>query len=430
MENFIRNRIVRIALAFALLGFSGWAFLPYVTNKVAASAFVNAELVRVIAPIGGRLARDLPPKGAPIDGSATTRLVEALAPDRRHLITLEQQQATARAQVDLAATQLAEVTAADDKLARRTEQHRAAVLERLGREAEEVSANWSACRADERQQHLARNRTEALAATGTGSQQRRDETAAAYDGAVARCQAAAAQLLRLKAEAAAASDGIFLQDGFNDTPYSEQQRDRLLLRRQELQSQISSGGSQISLLEAEIAEERHRFEQLSRYELTLPAGYIVWTVSASPGSAVVEGQPVLDLADCRRRFVVAEMPERDFESIRIGDPATVRLLGSGDWLQGRVRQVRGSAARNDERLLAAQIPNPSARHISVEITLLLDGTAQDGHEFCDIGRLAEVRFDRNGFDLATSVANGWRRLTQAVGLRLPDAGVGSLTLVR
>jgi multidrug resistance efflux pump len=88
--------------------------------------------------------------------------------------------------------------------------------------------------------------------------------------------------------------------------------------------------------------------RVDHYDLTLPPSHVVWSVAASPGSAVIEGQTLLDLADCGRRFVAVELPERDFEQIKAGDRTAVRLIGSNDWTEGKVRQVRGSAARADD----------------------------------------------------------------------------------
>ena len=63
LQRLVRSRIARLGLAFALIAVSAWAFLPYVSYRIASSAFVNSELVRVTAPIAGRLSRDLPRKG-------------------------------------------------------------------------------------------------------------------------------------------------------------------------------------------------------------------------------------------------------------------------------------------------------------------------------------------------------------------------------
>jgi hypothetical protein len=82
----------------------------------------------------------------------------------------------------------------------------------------------------------------------------------------------------------------------------------------------------------------------------------------------------------------------------------VRLIGSDEWRPGVVRQVRGSAARTDDRLLAAQVPVPHPNSVTVEIEIQQESQQ---NSFCNIGRLAEVRFPRHfGFlaDLSRMVS--------------------------
>jgi multidrug resistance efflux pump len=219
------------------------------------------------------------------------------------------------------------------------------------------------------------------------------------------------RLPHLQHELAAAKSGIFLRDGGNDAPYSRQQLDRNLLRRQELEVMVLENQARSQKLTAEIGAERERVDHLTHAALALPQGHVVWSVSASPGSMVTEGQTLLDLADCAHRFVAVELPERDFERIKAGDVAYIRLIGSDEWKQGAVQRVRGSAARVDDRLLAAQVPGPGAGSITVEVGLPADDAAADRNNFCNIGRLAEVRFQRGNFAL-------FDKLTQALGL--PD----------
>jgi hypothetical protein len=76
-----------------------------------------------------------------------------------------------------------------------------------------------------------------------------------------------------------------------------------------------------------------------------------------------------------------------------------------------VRQIRGSAARADDRLFAAQIPSPGPATITVEVSLPPDDVRSDGTNLCGIGRLAEVRFPRPFFDMAKFAKVGWHWLT-------------------
>jgi len=89
-----RSRIARVVLAFFLLGLTTWAFAPYFEYRIAPSAFINAELLRVTTPIAGRLTQNIPHKGEFIAWPEKVTLVDSIAPDRRHLLDLERQYAT------------------------------------------------------------------------------------------------------------------------------------------------------------------------------------------------------------------------------------------------------------------------------------------------------------------------------------------------
>lgn len=411
LEHLVRSRRVRLLLAIALIGVSVWAFFPHVAFRIASTAFVNAELVRVAAPMAGRLSGDLPRKGDIIERTITVNLTETLSPDRRHFLDLEQQGTVARSRANLAKRQLAEVAKLDGELGVRTNSYQSGMIERIGQEIAEAEAEKTGCLAEVHQRRDVGSRMEQLVKSGYASQIRTAEAFATQEANVTRCEMAKAKIERFKIERNSAQTGVFLRDGANDVPYSQQQRDRLVLRRQELETEMLQQVSREAQIVAEVAEERNRLDQTGHSDLLLHADHVVWSVSASPGSTVTEGQSILDLADCAHRFVVVDLPEREFERIRAGDTAAVRLIGSDDWKQGKIRQVLGSAARTDDRLLAAQIVRPTSSNIAVEVELLQDNSDAERNSFCNIGRMAEVRFQRTGFGFADRLFNALAGMT-------------------
>src|SRR5262249_55166088 len=297
-----------------------WAFVPYLTYRIAPSAFVNAELLRVAAPIAGRLTPDLPRKGDFIDQSVNVSLIESLSRDRRHLLDLDRQYTVAKEHAELARKQIAEIAAADQELAARMQAYHDGMIKRIGEEISEVEAERNGCLAEARQREDVGSRMEQLVQNGIASEIRSSEARARQQATATHCAMAEARWQRLQVERQSAQANVYLRDGANDVPYSQQQRDRLLLRRQELETQALQEGARSSQLAAEIAEERDRLDRLSHFDLQVPQSHVVWSVAASPGSTVTEGQTLLDLADCRRRFVAVELPEREFEQIKAGDP--------------------------------------------------------------------------------------------------------------
>jgi multidrug resistance efflux pump len=410
-ERLVRSRSARLFLAMALIGVSAWAFFPHVAYRIAPTAFVNAELVRVAAPMAGRLSKDLPRKGDIIERTITVNLTETLSPDRRHFFDLEQQSTIAKDRADLAKRQLAEVAKLDNELETRTNLYRSGMIERIGQEITEAEAEKLGCLAEVNQRRDVGSRMEQLVKSGYASPIRTAEAFATQEANVTRCEMANAKIERFKIEQNSARTGVFLRDGANDVPYSQQQRDRLVLRRQELETEMVQQLSRQAQIAAEAIEERNRLDQTGHSDLLLHADHVVWSVSASPGSTVTEGQSILDLADCAHRFVVVDLPEREFERIKAGDTAAVRLIGSDDWKQGKIRQVLGSAARTDDRLLAAQITRPVSSSIAVEVELLQDESEAERNSFCNIGRMAEVRFQRTGLGFADGLFNALAGMT-------------------
>jgi multidrug resistance efflux pump len=392
-----------------LIGVGAWAFVPYVAYRVSSSAFINAEMMRVNAPISGYLALDIPHKGKFIDHPEMLTLIQSYTADRQRLLDLERQQAMAKDLGELAKKQLAEVAELDSELKKRMTAYRDGMRKRLGLEIKEAEAEKTGCLAESRQLDDIGARMSKLAKSGSTSQIRSAKALAEKEVAATKCAMAAAREERLKAELVSLQNGVLLRDAANDVPYSQQQRERLFLRRQELETQARQESARASQLANDIAEERRRVEHLGQYNLTLPPDHVIWSLPASPGSVVEQGQTVLDLADCDRRFVAVELPEREFENIRPGDPASVRLIGSGTWRQGVVRQVQGSAARADDRLLAAQVPAAARGNITVEVSLP-ESTPAAQSKYCDIGRLADVRFQRRTPAFVETVSQFFRSL--------------------
>ena len=151
VERTVRSRVVRLSLATVLLAVSAWAFSPYVGSRVGSPAFVNAELTRVTSPFAGRLTLDLPRRGEYIAQTRTVTLVEALAPDQRHLFDLRQQHVVAKERAELTRTQLDEIKSSDHELGGRAAAYKTGVVNRIIGEIAEASAENAGCLAEAEQ---------------------------------------------------------------------------------------------------------------------------------------------------------------------------------------------------------------------------------------------------------------------------------------
>lgn len=394
MEKLFRSRAARVGFVVALVAISVWGFAPYLLGDVATSAYVNAELTRVTTPVAGVLTGHLPPEGSYLVRDEPLRLVTARTPDRTRLDDLERQAALAVTSVSLVEDQLGEIRRDDDALSRRSALFKASTLDHLGGQARQAQAELAGCGARLQQQQDAVGRSRRLADKGFLSNAGLHTAEAALDGAVEDCKAARAGLDAVQAEGKAAQRGVYIKDGANDAPYSEQQRGRLMLRRQDLMTELMRGRSMVSLTRAQLGQEQTRYANATSFDVVLPARRLIWNVAARQGSDVAEGQALVDLADCSHRFVVVELPTRKIERLAVGQAARIRLLGSDLWIEGRVRRITGGVARHDSRLLAADAPTPGPHSFTVEVLLPAQAAEHSrvDNRACDIGRMADVRF--------------------------------------
>lgn len=396
LETMARSRRLRLAAAVSMAAVGLWAFMPYMANEVGGEAWVNAPLTRISSPIAGTVTTELPAPGAHLTHPRTAVLVKARALDSSGLGALLDQQAAMQAGLNLAEQQLAEIAAADQRLAGRAGRFESAAVARLVATTDAARADAEACTAEAREARQQLARIETLAAKGFATNATQDRARADASASQARCTALAARLEVSLSETRAARAGLYLGASAQDTPYAEQQRDRLMLRRQELETLATAANAHLAELARRIDSERTRLKSAAAYQAQMPANRIVWRTLVSPGQSVANGVTLLELADCTHRFVEVTLPERRMEAMQPGAPAKIRLIGSNDWLEGRIMGITGAAARRDAALVAAEDTGRDAGALTVAIALPPDpGPAtHSSARRCDIGRLAEVRFAR------------------------------------
>jgi len=389
-ETIIRSNRLRVAAAVSMAALGLWAFAPYVTSEVGGEAHVNAPLIRMASPIAGIVATDLPPPGTAIAAARTARLVTARSIDNGPLAALKGEAAALAAARDLARRQIAELGTAGTRLAGRSARFGKAAAARLAASTHAAREALAACQAEAAEAVLQRDRIEALAQQRFATFTQRDRLRAVATASARRCAAMADEADALAIETQAAGQGLYLAGAAMDAPYADQQRDRLLLRRQELEIVAADAGARLAQLAVQIAAEEARLARASAFDAVLPAGTVIWSQPAPKGTTVAPGASLIELADCRRRYVEVALPERRMESVLPGSQVKVRLIGSDDWVEARVASAVGAAARRDGAMVAAN-PDKDARALTVLVALPPPASLD---RRCDVGRLAEVRFPR------------------------------------
>jgi multidrug resistance efflux pump len=401
------GRFVKAGIGVAIVVFFGW--MPLQTLLVASSveAVVNSRIVTVRSPIDG-VVTAAPhdssawsgAKGAPVlrivDDKADRALLDSL---RRQLATFEDERPSLATRLDLAQSSLA-------NLDKQTQQFTAGRIRQLDARIAALSHDLAAATARAQEADAALNRANALIKSGSVTEAesgrlRRDSAVAAEGEAAARQRYEEASV-----ELAAAHEGFFLGDSYNDRPSSAQRADELRLRIGDLAADLQTRDAQIKRLRADIADEAARYVDRSDVEVALPVSGRVWEVLTAPGEHVSRGQDLLRLLDCASAVVTANVSESIYNRLQVGSPVTFRPSTSGDSYPGSIVNLTGAAGAPAN---FAILPGTLAKE-GYHVTVAVPRIAENGE--CGVGRTGRVIFEKGAAESFASSAEA-----SALGLR-------------
>ncbi|TMM54031.1 HlyD family efflux transporter periplasmic adaptor subunit [Sulfitobacter sabulilitoris] len=194
----------------------------------------------------------------------------------------------------------------------------------------------------------------------------------------------------------AARAGVFLGDGYNDAPHSEQRALDLDDDIATLEAARTEAAARHAALETRIAHERRHVNGLTGGELYANADSLFWEVLAADGIFVQRGDPILRLVDCTSQMVSVSVSETVYNDLRPGQEAEFRAMGASRVFPATVSRLAGNGAATVYQTLAVA---PSQDHLErYDVTLLVPGLAEDPDLNCAIGRTGRAFFDRRPLD--------------------------------
>jgi hypothetical protein len=285
------------------------------------------------------------------------------------------------------------------------------MLERLAAETREAEAELAAAQAMSDNAEATLKRAEFLVDQGHATAMRVEADTAARAEAEAEVSRLSARLERVGIEIAAVEAGVFVQEGWNDVPYSQQRIDGIDLSLATLATERRRIAGERTALGGQISVERQLIAGRESFTPTAPSAGVIWKQSGAVGETVVPGDVLVQMVDCDARFLEVTLAERHFGSIVPGDLAWVRLKGGSEAVTARVTGVLGAGAKFDHPRLAASVSEAKPDQLRVLISLRDAGIDGEPGGFCNVGRTAEVRFERRDMGVL-------RGMAQAVGAQL------------
>lgn len=388
----IVRRSLKVVTGLAIVAVFGWMPLRAMWQASSVEAVVNSRVVTLRSPIDGQVFSylDLSRQMGPVSkGALVLRIVNSRG-DRTRLDDLRRQLAHLENQRPSLSAKLAAVQAAREDLVRQAAQFRDGRILQLEARIAELRTSIEAAATRLEESTAAVERASSLAKSGSVStvelaRLTREQSIAQQTelGASKRLEGAMVEL-------AAARNGTFLGDSYNDRPSSVQREEEIRQRAEDLKADLVQVDAEINWLAGEIISEHTRYVERSEANIGLPATGQIWEMMTSPGEDVRAGQPLLKILDCTQAVVTANVTERIYNRLQLGDHATFEPSDGGPAIDATVTNLTGAsgAAAN----LAINPDALSKEPYRVTVTLPAVNDAVSG---CTVGRTGRVVFSGN-----------------------------------
>lgn len=379
-------KLLKVLIGFVVTMFAVWVVIGEQLSGASSDATVNAELANVRSPIAGSVAMPDIPLGSAVARGDHLGLVTAHLVDRQRLEDLKRELELATAEItrrqemlEFLKGQLKELTSRSETYA---SERGAELSERLNR----ARARLSRLESGDPSSQLAQ-----VFAQGGLSENPGDPLLPGIALEYARERVAA-----LEIELRGAAGGVFLGEGYNDAPWSEQRRFELEREIARAKLDVSEALFEIEATAAQIEAEQARVRKQSDFALKSIVNGLVWERNIRPGGYVERGDRLIRLVDCDSAIVTASVTEETFSRLRVGDTAIFRLYGEAEALPANIIRLGGAGADGLYDNLAIA---PSLAHLErFDVALLVSELRDNPNQRCLIGRTGRVFFEARPLD--------------------------------
>jgi multidrug resistance efflux pump len=404
------TRAVRVTVGLLLLTAGLVALLPTLTGYTSLDGTVNAPLGIISAPIEGTVTSNPPKVGSLVLSGAEVVGIRNDRVARTAEAHLESEFTAAKERLKALREQVTKLTELKQELQIRLREYQQASIRNVTQEIAVREHRISSAQAQQKSAVADLARKERLGVTGVvaGSsieQARAASVTAENEGNIARTE-----LDRLNQQLEALRRGIFVGEGRNDVPYSQQRMDEVTIQLADAHFRERDIEARVAELKAQLEQERLRNRTLRYALVTMPFDGVIWRTSVVEGSNVIAGTELAQVVDCRDLFVDIIVSEVAYDEIYPGREADIRLLGRSESLHGKVLSVRGSAVV-DEAVLAAKPPQTRGKDARIRVSMTDSDLNTDYANFCQVGRSVQVRFKSRSFPLKHWLYALWFSIT-------------------
>lgn len=364
--------------------------VPAVMNQQNGHAVVNAPVLSVHSPISGTVQDFNATAGQAV--FSQQRLGRVLSLRARE--GLENELAHLQQRLQGLQSQQSDWQRLQRTLEQRAQRHADHELARLQAQLAEVDSQAKAQQAQVRQDADTLARQEQLARDHFISPLQIDAARNVLQGAQARLAAIEAREKMLRIEALAVRDQVYLGQGRNDVPYSQQKLEDLRIQMSELNTRLRETQTRVQQIQSQLAQGGDSQQALQEAPIHSPVQGLLWRKFSANGSEVMAGAELAQVIHCRDAFVDVAVSESQLHHMSPGTVVRYRLLGTSDWREGKVRATSGSGNPGADLTLAAQLRR-ERNEGRVLVDIRLEDLPQPEANLCYAGRVVDVKIPRS-----------------------------------
>lgn len=202
------------------------------------------------------------------------------------------------------------------------------------------------------------------------------------------------QLEEFKNSLSAIEAGVFLGSGNNDSPYSKQRMDQLVIEISLAKTALEEAKCRIDGIIAQIETEQGRIQKVECFTMVTPFDALAWRIPVNEGSTVIIGSETIVLLECSSVFLDIAVSESQFANIKSGDKIQYRLIGESGFHKGVVFALRGSGSDLSDKNLAAGLSKDPKKEFHIWVEVNPKDLDLRPENFFQVGRRLEVKIPR------------------------------------
>ena len=393
MGNFTTLKTSKRALGFGIVLIAAVVLIPALANFQSVNAIVNTHYVVIKSPIEGTLEGFSKMPGQAIAQGEELLKISNTRFKETSVNEMEVEQKTL-AERSLGLQQhLKNLQQLQQELQNRVSVHRTHEFLRLEDQIAQAQAEKKAQESLIREQQLLAQRNALLLKENFISTAQNEAAQYALEVTQSRLDIFQARIRLLETEKQAVKRFVYLGEGRNDVPYTQQRLDDVRLQITEVTARLRENAQRNADVQLQINKERDSMAVSREVLMQSPSTGVLWRKFGSNGTEVVIGTDLAHVITCDNLFLDVAVPESSLGSFVIGKPVQYRLIGTTQWLTGHIHAVTGSGNNLQDVTLVAQLQREK-KDARIFVKVNASELDKPQENLCFAGRKVDVKVPR------------------------------------